>query len=552
MNDVTQFIADTIEHIFATRIDPTVSRPEPQFGDFATNAAMQLAKTLGKPPRDIAQQLADALRVQNDFAEVSIAGPGFINIRLTDAALWRYVTAKPQSFLQNQQIVFEYSCPNYFKELHAGHLYQTLVGDVLARLLERAGARVTRTNFGGDVGLHVAKCMWGIQHKLNGFNEEALGAISEHERTPFIAAAYVAGATAYEASETAKTEIEQLNRRIYEIQASGDRDSDDANIYWVCRDWSRAYFISLYESIQVTPFDRYYSESETMGSGVDMVKSHPDVFVESNGAIVFRGEEKGLHTRVFITKDGLPTYETKDLGVILLEHQEFAFEKRYIITGNDQAEYMKVVFAAAAEVMPEVAGKMSHITNGTIRFGDGKKMSSRLGNVSRAVDVIDLAKEAVIATGTDEPGVIALGAVKYSFLRQRVGGDIAFDVRDSVSLQGNSGPYLQYAAVRARSILQKVGTVTDVAPEMLEVGERLFAQRLAAYNDAVHTATVDLAPQVLCTYLYELAQEFNRFYENNRVIGDERAALRLNLVQIYADVLADGLGLLGIQVPQKM
>ena len=272
----------------------------------------------------------------------------------------------------------------------------------------------------------------------------------------------------------------------------------------------------------------------------------------SDDAVVYRGEKIGLHTRVFITQTGLPTYETKDLGVISLEYSDYGFDHRIFITGRDQAEYMKVVFAAAGEVMPQTNGAMTHLTNGIIKFGDGTKMSSRLGNVTSATEVLDIVYKVIESEDTPETkNALMLGAVKYAFLKQRLGGDVAFDPEGSVSLQGN-GRHLQYAYVRARSILAKAPDDTDAIMQEFEPAERILVQKLAAFQDECTQAISEYAPHILCTYLYELASEFNIFYEHNRVIGNERAALRLRLVADYASILSKGLELLGIERLQRM
>jgi len=197
---------------------------------------------------------------------------------------------------------------------------------------------------------------------------------------------------------------------------------------------------------------------------------------------------------------------------------------------------------------------MTHLTNGTVRFGDGSKMSSRLGNVSRAADVIDIVREKVTELVADEAMVeaVTLGAIKYIFAKYRFGGDIAFDVEETVTLSGNSGPYLQYAHARARSILAKANKEAVSELQQLEASERELVRKLGEYAEVVEKATRELMPHHICSYLYELAQEFNRFYEKSRIIGDDREAERLYLVGLYATTLADGLGLLGIEAPEHL
>jgi arginyl-tRNA synthetase len=552
MKEVHQLISKAVKQALDQDIEVELSVPEEQFGDYATNVALQLGKKLSANPREVAEKIVATLEKGSIIAEATIAGPGFINLKLTDQTLWQAAGASPIQSLSNQSILLEYSCPNAFKELHTGHLYQTIAGDTIGRLLEAGGASVFRANFGGDVGLHVARCLWGIQNMLAQGDPASLDQVPEDGRTQWISQAYVLGAKADSEDEVAANEIKTINKQIYAFHSENDHDSELAKIYWQCREWSYDYFKAFYEQLEVHAFDKYYPESTVMEPGLKLVKDNiGKVFEDSQGAVVFKGEDKGLHTRVFITSAGLPTYEAKDLGVIVTEIQDFEYDKRVLITGSDQTEYMKVVFASLGEIDSELAAKQNHLTNGTIRFGDGQKMSSRLGNVTRAAEVLETVAKVVQADTPQLRRDITLGAVKYSFLKQRIGGDIAFDVSESVSLQGNSGPYLQYAHARARSIMAKA-TSANAEVEELEAGERSLVRKLGDYARVVEQATSELMPHLICTYLYELSQEFNRFYENNRVIDDPREGQRLALVSQYADTLKSGLELLNIPTPEKM
>ena len=554
MNDI---IAGIIKERYGQTIKVEVTRPEPQFGDFATNAALQLAKPLGRNPREIAEEIAASLRDTGNYEKVEVAGPGFINITLSGSVLLALIREEPRAINMGQNVVLEYSCPNAFKELHTGHLYQTIFGDILARLLLVSGATVHRTSFGGDVGLHVAKCLWGMRQELGGEKPEKLANIPDDafERSRWISRCYVIGATAYEGDEATKNDIDELNKTIYGFHDTNDHDSPLAKIYWQTRQWSFDYFDAFYQTIDVVPM-RYIPESSTAPIGLKVVREQllKGNLKESEGAVVFEGDEsKHLHTRVFVTSRGLPTYETKDIGVIWLEKQDYQFDRRYLITGNDQREYMRVVFAAAETFRPELAGTMTHLTNGTVRFADGKKMSSRLGNVTRAVDVLDVVREKVRSLVSDESNVeaVTLGAIKYVFAKYKLGGDIAFDINETVSLAGNSGPYLQYAHARARSVLEKSNAVfaqpTKVLPE-----DRALVRKLGEYHEVVAHAAKSLEPHYICNYLFELAQEFNRYYENNRVIGGDFEEHRVSLVALYADTLKAGLAILGIHAPEKL
>jgi arginyl-tRNA synthetase len=553
-HDLEKVVADAVSELFGVTVQVELTRPEEQFGDFATNVALQLAKQVGKNPREIADSLAAKLSdsLGNKASEVSVAGPGFINIRLSDQALLDSLKAAPAKSLLGQTVVAEYSDPNPFKVLHAGHLYTSIVGDAIGNLLEQAGGEVHRVNFGGDVGLHVAKNMWAIMRFFGGAHPEKLNEVPPGSRADWLSERYVEGNKAYESNEQAKPEIVDLNKQIYRLHAEDDHESPLAQIYWLGRQWSYDYFNSFYQSIGIKPFEKYYPESETAPVGLQVVRQHiGDVYQESDGAVVFDGEKHGLHTRVFINSEGLPTYEAKDVGLIIKKRDDYHFDRSVVITGNEITQYMQVVLKSIEQFEPELVQATTHLTHGMVRLAGGVKMSSRQGNILRAVDVIEAAVIANRAAFEQADQQVTLGAIKYAFLKQRLGGDIIYDPDESVSLEGNSGPYLQYAHARARSILGKADNPGHLSGE-LQDGERSLVRKIGEYTEVVDKAVAELMPHHICTYLYELAQAFNRFYEHNRVIGDERQAVRLGLVEQYAETLKAGLSLLGIAAPDRM
>ena len=552
MNAIKNAIEQAIADLFQLDIEAELTRPDPQFGDFATNVVLQLAKQVGKNPREIGEQLAAQLiaNKSDDIAEVTLAGPGFINIRVSDTVLLsqlRQATEVDQS-LANKQVVTEYSDPNPFKVLHAGHLYTSVVGDAISNLLETAGADVHRVNFGGDVGLHVGKTLWTILKDLGGEHPEKLDDIAESDRSEWLARCYITGTNAYEDDQAAKEQIIAFNKQVYATHNNNDRESPFAKIYWTTRQWSYDYFDDFYKRIG-SNFERYYPESTVADLGLATVKAHiqQGIFEESDGAVVFRGEPFGLHTRVFINKEGLPTYEAKDVGLIMTKYQDYAFDKSVVITGNEQEQYMAVVLKAIEQFEPDLVAKTAHLTHGLVKLKGGVKMSSRKGNILRAVDVLDAAQ----AANTKADATVTLGAVKYAFLKVRTGGDIIYDPEESVSTEGNSGPYLQYAHARASSILRKTEHKID-APNQLDAAERALAVKITEFSEVTSKAVIELAPHLVCTYLYELAQVFNRFYEHNRVIGDERESARLYLISQYVAVLKKGLNILGVHAPATM
>lgn len=539
---------------------PTIelTRPEEEFGDFSTNIALQLAKREKRNPRELAGEIANVLREKLEgVKKVDTAGPGFINITLDDSIVFSEALSASQSIdkkLDGQIIVAEYSDPNPFKVLHAGHLYTSLVGDAIANVLETAGAKVHRVNFGGDVGRHVAITMWAILDELDGEHPEKLQDIPKDKKLDWVSERYVRGTEAYETNEQAKEEITAINKRVYALHSEGDKDSPFAQIYWTCRQWSYDGFDELYDRLGMVPFEKYYPESAVADKGLSAVNKglEKGVFKKSDSAVIFDGEAVGLHTRVFVNSEGLPTYEAKDLGLSLTKWEDYHFDQSFIITGNDIEQYMQVIITAVKSFNPTAGERTVHRTHGQIKLEGGAKMSSRKGNILRADDILDAAFEASAKAGKEDPQTV-LGAVRYSFLKNRIGGDIIYDPADSVGLEGNSGPYIQYALVRARSILRKGdGTETADIVEELEKQERSLARAISLYPEAFESALTSYSPHHICGYLYELAQVFNRFYENSRVIDDPRSPERLALVNAYEKVLSAGLKVLGMPTPEKM
>lgn len=544
-------------------VDVRLTRPDTQFGDYSTNVAMQLAASLGKNPRDIADQLAIQLRTYSEFKNVVVAGPGFINLWLADTELTKDLEdiidqglsyGRPDTY-QDKVVVTEYSDPNPFKVLHAGHLYTSVIGDAISNLIENAGGTVHRVNFGGDVGMHVAKTMWAIIKRLGGEYPEKLDDIDASKRSEWMAAAYVEGTGAYEDDENAKVEIVALNKKVYQIHTDSDHESPTARIYWTCRTWSYDYFNAFYDRID-THFEKYYPESETAPIGLKTVLEQKEkgIYTESDGAIVFVGEPYDLHTRVFVNSEGLPTYEAKDVGLSIKKWEDYHFDESIIITGNDITEYMKVVLKSIEQFLPELAKRTKHFTHGNVKLAGGVKMSSRKGNFLRAVDVLEAAADENEKAQGNRDEAPVLGAIKYSFLKNRIGPDIIFDPKESVSIVGNSGPYLQYAHARAVSIISKTTVVDDVSllNATYDDYERALLVKATEYPEVLKSATAELSPHLICTYLYELAQVFNRFYEKSHVIGDEREAMRIKLVNAYAGILKNGLTVLGIPAPDKL
>ncbi len=558
MEEIKEKLRAVISELFGIDFSPNVTVSPKEFkADYSTNVAMAISKQVGKNPREVAEKIVKAL--DDSGYEIEIAGPGFLNFKSSDEYFKAKIADFGSNFTKNisqdeylgKTVICEFSDPNPFKVLHVGHLYTSIVGDSISRLVEFAGGKVIRANFGGDVGLHVAKTLYAVIR--DGKDTSDIETIGE---------CYVEGTRAYEEDEKAHEEITRLNQLIFSISASGPEmvyeDGEKAKIaelYWRGREVSYNYFKAFYKKIGLE-FDKYYPESTVADRGLSEVKSHiGDVYEESDGAIVYKGEKDGLHTRVFINKNGLPTYETKDVGLLFTKYDDYKFDKSVVITGNEQLEYMKVVLASISKYAPELVEKTTHLTHGMVRLPGNAKMSSRLGNFLKAVDVLEAVDEALESEHGSKDEKVSLGATKYAFLKYKIGGNIIFDPKESVSMTGNSGPYLQYSAVRASKIIGNLlkDGVSNASEEWeLTERERELIKKIIAYPEEVRVTVKELSPNKLCNYLYELAQEFSRFYETTKVAGSEFEFERGQIVLAYLKVLTHGLGLLGIEVPERM
>jgi len=442
--------------------------------------------------------------------------------------------------------VVEYTDPNPFKEFHIGHLMTNTIGESISRIFEFSGAEVKRANYQGDVGMHVAKAIWGLLKNENSdFDVSDMGK------------AYALGATAFDGDEDARREIVEINKKIYEKSDTAVND-----IYEKGRQKSLDYFEEMYK-ILGTKFDYYFFESEVANYGKEIIKENTNLFEKSQGAIVFMGENYGLHNRVFINSEGLPTYEAKELGLAKIKYEKFPYDTSIVVTGNEINEYFKVLLQVMKLVYEKerLGEKTEHIGHGMLRLPEGK-MSSRTGDVVRFLDLYEELKGKVLEAMSDRDygedtkdevsGQVAVSAFKYTILKQGIGKDVVFDFEKSISFEGDSGPYLQYTAVRAQSVLNK-GKEEGLSPDSLKF-QKIYGPEKLLYQfpEVVERVIEDRAPQIVSNYLIELAGAYNTFYGEERILEGEDAPYKLALSRAVAITLENGLYLLGIEVPDKM
>lgn len=539
-------IARLVKDLYDVETDVVLTRPDAQFGDWATNVALQLARPVGRNPREIAEEIAGALRETGEYAAVDVAGPGFINITLGSSALLAALDEQPAKTRQGKIVVIETNNPNPFKAMHIGHAFNAILADTMANLYAASGAAVRRVSYHGDVGLHVGKSMWAILRDTGG-DAAKLAAIPAEDRNRYMSKMYAEGSRAHKEDEQAKAEIDGLARQSFVLD-----DPAYKAIYEMCAQWSYEAIDEIVARLGNVPTIRRYVESETEAPGKALIVDNtPGIFKQSDGAYIFEGSKYGSFDNVYIASNGNGLYGAHDMGLVQLKYADFPdMDESVVVTGNEQGVYFKGVIAASELAIPALKGKLFNYPTGLVKLSTGK-MSSRSGDVLEIGWLFDEFGQAIAARGGEPTDEIVAGALRYQFLRVKVGSDVVFDVDEAVSLSGNTGSYLQYAHARARSILEKVSV--EIAP-LAEVRDedRMLVRKLGEYAQVVDVATRTLEPHHICNYLFELAQEFNRYYEKNYVVGSEHEAHRSSLVAAYADTLKAGLGILGIVAPEKM
>ncbi len=519
-------------------------------GDYASGIALARAKEAGIAPRALAEKLVTVLGTISGVAKIEIAGPGFINFHLSPSILAQSLSVATEndmwganSLSTGKKIMVEYTDPNPFKEFHIGHLVPNALGESISRLFQFSGADVKRANYQGDVGVHVAKSLFILLEK--NITDPTIADLT---------VAYPEGSKRYEEDSEAKAAIDALNKKIY------DKSDPRANdLYTKGRTLSLEHFEEIYK-ILGTKFDFYFFESEAGPKGAEIVRAHPDIFPESEGATIFRGEEYGLHTRVFLNKQGLPTYEAKELGLARMKEEAWPFDLTITVTGNEQGEYFKVVMKAMEQALPELRGKLAYKTNGMLRFAEGK-MSSRTGNIICGEDLLsdlaDAAKvRAVESRASDSVQLaqeIAVGAIKYQILRQAFNKDIIFDRDRALSFEGDSGPYLQYAHARTNAIVQKAETEGVTGSIDTTRASNELPRLLHRFPEIVEYATSLREPHIVTSYLVDVASRFNSWYAQEQIIdGTPAAGHKVALADAVRRTLKNGLWILGIPAPEKM
>ncbi|OYO02744.1 arginine--tRNA ligase [Enemella evansiae] len=527
-------------------IDPELrAATKPQFGHFQSNVALRLAKSEGRPPREVAQRIVDELEVGDLCEPPEIAGPGFINFRLRNEVLAgaaEAVLTDPQVGIvatdDPQRVVIDYSAPNVAKQMHVGHLRTTIIGDCFNRVLTATGDTVIPQNHIGD---------WGTQFGM--LIEQILDEGIEAAELDLAAA----DALYKRAAAHFKTDSEFATRARARVAIFQGGDEQSLAIWRQLLEISKQGFNDAYARMNVLLTDKDLAGESTYNDDLAAVCDELEangVAVIDNGALCVFVD--GFDAPLIVRKsDGGYGYATTDLAAIRRRVRDLHADRIIYVTDARQSGHFRQVFAAARKAgwLPDTV-RAEHIGYGMVLGEDGKPLKSRDGSAAKLVDLLEAAEQ-------NAAPEIALAAIKYADLSSGLQKDYVFDPERMTRTQGDTGPYLQYAHSRCCSILREaqargyqVGPITVLD----EPAEQQLALNLSRFGEVVAELAENLQPHKLCSYLFELASGYSVFYENCPVLKSEDPvrSSRLGLVQATCDVLARGLDLLGIIAPERM
>ena len=535
----------------AVRVVPAT---DPKFGDYQCNDALKLAKRLRRNPREAAQAVAAALAGEGVFDKVEVAGPGFLNLTVSPTWLNERLAALaaaqkfgiPQTGA-GKRVVIDYSSPNAAKQMHIGHIRSTVIGGAIDRIFRALGYDVVADNHLGDWGTQFGILIKGYRELLTD-DERANLTVATLEKCYVLSAA--------KAKEEDGLWQEACKAELVKLQQG---DSDNLALWKRFIDISIGEFDRMYAKLGVK-FDTYRGESyynDTM-PGVVAKLQEMGLAVESEGALVVNLEAEKLGVAIVRKSDGGYNYTTSDLACVKSRVAEYAPERIIYVTDARQQLHFRQWFSIAAKM--GCTTTLVHVPFGLMSF-QGKAISTREGNLIRLDELLEEAKrrafEIVKERGGDErlAEQIGYGAVKYSDLSHDPITDIDFSWDKALALEGNSGPYLQYAHARVRSLLAKAGDGPAAkAFAVAEPSERRLALQLVEFPGAVVRAAEAYKPSVLADYLFQTAQLYSSFYQSTPVLKSEEPtrSSRLALCALFGDILRLGLSLLGIETPDHI
>ncbi len=543
-------------------LDPSLLEkpPKPEMGDLAF-PCFGLAKKKKKSPIETAKEISSRLKTGGSIRSIVAAGPYvnfFADWEKLGSSVLRRILRENQSFgsgkKARRKIMVEFAHPNTHKAFHIGHIRTLALGESVSRVLEFAGIKVVRANYQGDIGPHVARCLWGLL-KL-GLKKPAKG------KGSWLGEVYAKAS--HKATEPrVEKEIREINKELYAGKPSL------VKLWKNTRKWSLEYFDGIYEDFGVK-FDRLYFESEVEGPAVKLAKSllKKGKAKLSDGAIVMNLEKHGLGVLVLLTQDGTPLYSIKDFVLAGLQEKEYGPGMIVHVVASEQEFYFRQLFRSLGITNPGVARKERHLSYGLVNLESGK-MKSREGKVILYEDLLNrLLLRAKKVTHEKNPRlkkkeledisrIVAMGALRYDIMKVSPEKNIVFDWDRALSFEGNNAPYLQYTHARCCSILRKAGSGAGsgfdggALSERKEIG---IVRKLSEFPELVEKVAREMRPHQIATYVYELCDTFNEFYQSVPVLKAEKRErlARLALVKAVRTTLRNALSLLGIEAPEKM
>jgi arginyl-tRNA synthetase len=540
------------------QIAPTA---DPRHGDYQTNVAMTLGKKLKQNPRNLAGLIVANLSVNDIGPAPEVAGPGFINFRLSPEFLAHrlHELAMDQRLgvqwaVEPKTVIIDFSSPNIAKPMHVGHIRSTILGDTLAKVARFLGHKVITDNHIGDWGTQFGKVIYGWKHFLGPEN------LNSDPVTELVRIYRVADTAAKNDPEV----LEECRRELVKLQQG---DGENLRIWQRCVDLSIAEFSKIYDLLGVH-FDYQFGESFYNSELPRVVQELQERgFAEvSDGAVVVWDHALSEDPFIIRKSDGGYGYAATDIATMELRLSRWQAEAIWYVVGAPQQLHFQQLFSLARRLGYKV--DLQHIAFGSILGEDRKLMRTRSGEsialldllneaINRATAIVseknpDLSEEDRLAIGR----IVGLGSVKYAELSQHRMSDYIFSWDKMLSLQGNTAPYLQNAYVRCRSIFRKLSAPPSAVSSLTlrEEPELALAKKILLFPDVVPAILDGFKPNILATYLYELAAEFHGFYESCPVLSAEppMRETRFALCEVFSRVLQVGLDLLGIQVPEKM
>lgn len=564
-------------------VSPLVVTKDLVMADFVSYLSFTLFPNDKKEAEEKNKALALVLKeILSDIVTDVKPVQGFLNFFLKDEVIREENSKeKPEitTIYTGKNILVEHSSPNLFKPFSVGHLMNNVIGEFVTRAVKAGGADVRTMSFPSDVSLGIAKALMMIERdiKENKITLDFFKNEREDNVIAYLGEAYVNGVKECEEHVESLEEAKKVLDKMYNL-----KDDDFYLLVSETRKVNESYFKKILSEIgSDIKSHGFVYESWAGKEGEVLVKKNTGegkVFAESEGAVVYVPEEsrKDLHTAVFVNSQGYPTYEAKDLGLLYIKLKPFMPEfaegffpdLSFFITDAEQISHFKIVLDAASKLggdWPEWVRKSHHVTHGRMLF-KGAKMSSRLGGVPLALDVIGVVEEEVkeragekIAHLGDEERAkltreIALSALRIAVLRSKPGININFDPETSLSFEGDSGPYLLYTHARCSSLVEKAEKEKGYQPKFGTVSVTHLERELALFPLIFKDAIETLSPQKLVTYLFKVAQGFNSFYGNTQILTDDKEISEHNLAIVarVKVVLKEGLHVLGIKAPERM